>query len=460
MQKLLFLIVLIAPLSSYSQISTSLQERAQNFYENEEYEMARVLYDSLLSLDPDNSLYLENAANSNFYSGNTNRALELYRKARKMEPTNPSILFNMAALFDLQEEKDSAIYYFNLYISLNPSDPHAYNRLAILYLNMEGYEDSAISISKKAILKDPDEPGSYYVNAMAYLGAQRPVDAIFAAKTGLEKDSTFSLLYIPLGLGYFYRNDYAEANRYFETGLEYASDKNIFIDYAVQSRLLKNTDKENTEFMNISEIRFKEFRAENLNSLVKETNKKDSPWYYPELIKKFNTNPLEFGLDEFFMLYIGFTNDKNYSPYNNENEKLEKLLEEENYNSFLDQGRKYLIKNPADFPKYLDQALISEYFGMNDSHYTNLFCYYGFLKAITASGNGSSIDEAMIVTYVSHEYAIASEMDYDVISQSLLEEKTEVYDLLKVMTTDGEEKNLYFNISIPYSWLGKTGLKK
>lgn len=460
MQKFLLILMILFSVKAYSQDSGSLLERAVDFYENKEYGMALAVYDSLLNMDPANPDYLENIADIYLHLGNINEALKFYRKANQIEPNNPAIIFRLASIFDNQQVKDSALLYFNRYISLKPDDPNAYNRLAIIYLDMEGYEDSAVAYTKKAIQIDPDELRSYYVNAMAYLSLQQPVDAIFASKAGLAIDSTYSLLYIPLGLGYFYRNDYYEANRYFETGLEYAVDKSLFIDYAVQSRLLDNTDSETMNMLSISEIRFKDIRSRNLNSLMEETRLNDSPYYYPDLVKKFYNNPLEFGLDEFFMLYIGFTEDKNYSAYSEEKEMLEQLLEGEKYGNYLEEGRKYLIENPADFPFYLNMAAISEYLGISDDHYRNLYCYYGFLKAITATGDGNSMENAMIVTYLTHEYTIASELGYSVKSNSLIEQKKEVYDKLILVNKQGMEKELYFNISIPYRWLDRAGKKK
>jgi tetratricopeptide (TPR) repeat protein len=458
MQKLILLIFMAIPAYCLAQGPGNLEARAEKLFNNEEYKMASVLYDSLLLASPDNFGYLIKAGQSHMNTGYTSRALSLFRIANKLAPENPELIFLIASVFDIQDNTDSAIHYFKQYISLRPNDPHAYNRLAILYLDRTGYEDSAIAVSERGIQQDPSNPGSYYVNSMALLNAGREVDAIFSARSGLKKDSTYSLLYVPLGLGYFYRNDFKEANRNFETGMNYASDKSLFIDYAVQSRLLQNTNKEMMETLTNSEARFREFHSGNISSLLKETEKDESPWYYPDLLKKFNSNPLEFGLEDFFMLYLGFTKDKNYSPYLNNTERLDKLLEEENYGSYLNEGRNYMIENPADFPLYLNLAAVSEYLGISESQYKNLYCYYGFLKAITASGSGISIDQAFVVTYVSHEYTVVSQMGYEVKSQSLVEEKKQQYDRLKVVDSNDQEKEVYFNISIPRSWLAKKRL--
>lgn len=447
----IFLIILHYPL--YSQNLSGLKQRADNLYLAGEYGMATTLYDSLLRFQPGNIEYIKRSASSYLHSGKIETAKNRFLNALMITPSDPEITFSLGDAYDRLGMGDSAIYYFQQFINLKPEDPYAYNRLAVIYMELQGYEDSAVQVSSRGVGKNPHNPDSWYMLAMSYINASRPVDAIVSAKEGLEKDSLHSILYIPLGLGYLLRNDYEQASTCFEKGMEMSEEKSIFIEYAVKAKLLDNTDPEIMSEFQPENLKFREFNSDNLNNLLAETKDKNSPYYYPGLVKRFNNDPVSFGLDEFLMLYLGFTGDKSYSPYYNENEELEDLREQKNYTSYFEEGRKYLIRNPADFPLYLNMAGIAEYLGLHDRQYLNLFCYYGFLNAIFATGNGKTQKQAYIVTYISHEYSIISEMGFSLISQSLLENKNQYYDMLKVVDQEEKENNFYFNITIPYRWM-------
>ncbi|MFW5819670.1 MAG: DUF4919 domain-containing protein [Bacteroidota bacterium] len=447
---ILFLITMGSILLLKAQDYTKLQERANYFYENEEYGIAIRLYDSLLSKFPENTLYLTRVADSYKNTGNIKKAISFYREALATDNFASDAMFGLASIYDETGNMDSAIYFFRNYINLHPDSPTGYNRLAISYMNMQGFKDSAIRVSKKAIEVDPDNPRSYYVNAMAYLNSSLPVDAIISAQKGLEYDSTYALLYMPLGIGYLQRGDYEKAYDFLKKGKEKSNEKEVFVEYMSISRLYMNTDKKKIEPEENNRVYFSRIHSKDLEKLVKNVRDESSDYHYPDLLAKFNDHPLDFQLDEFFMLYLGFTTDKNYTPYFPENDVLDRLWESQKYQEYLNEARIYLLEHPVDYHIYHKMASVADYLGLEKLYYESLYRYQGFLRALMASGTGASVKEAMVICFPWHKNSIMSELGYSILDQTVIKVKNEVYERVTAADALGNKKDLYFNISIPY----------
>lgn len=450
---LLFIIGSAAILSA--QNYPDMEERANEFFENEEYSMALRLYDSLINKFPRNPFYLTRAADSYLNIGNIEKAISIYKEALEADSLYSDAIFKLASLYDETGIPDSSIHYFRKYINLHPDAPNGYNRLAIAFMSQPGYEDSAIDVSKQSIKIDPDNPRSYYVNAIAYLNNSLPVSAISAARKGLRYDTTYALLYMPLGIGYLHRGDYKEAYDFLKKGMAKSNEKEVFVEYTSIAKLYLNTGTKHIKQEDNNRVYFSRIHTKNLDKLLKEVRKESSEYYYPDLLAKFNDHLLEFRLDEFFMLYLGYTTDKNYSPYFPENEVLEKLWDNEKYNEYINEARIYLLEHPVNFHIYLKMARVSEYLDQEELHFKNQFRYHGFLKALMATGNGESTKEAITICFPWHKNSIMSEMGYEILEHTIIKDENEVFERVTGKDKAGNKKEVYFNISIPYKELEK-----
>ncbi len=450
----LFLSVFLAT-TLMAQNYSRIEKRANNYYENEEYSMALPLYDSLLNQFPENTFYLTRMGDCYFHTGKTEKAIKKYHKAYNADGKYADAVFKLGSAYDRLGKADSAIYFFKDYLKIRPEDPNGYNRLAIVYMSKPGYEDSAVNVSERGIKTEPKNPRPYYINAMAYLNKSRPVDAIFAAREGLKHDSSYSMLYMPLGIGHLRRGNYKEANEFLEKGMSLSDDKGIFVEYASFSRVLRNTDKKQIKQADNNKIYFSKINTRDIEKLIKEVRNEKSDYYYPDMLRKFNDNTLSFSLDEFFMLYIGYTTDKNYKPYFPENEELIQLWEDKMYIEYLDKGEKYLLEHPVSFHIYLKMATIADYLDLSEEHYKYSFQYQGFLNAVMASGSGRSTKDAMIICYPWHENTVMSEMGLEVLEQTMLKEKDQVFEHVTGRDVGGYKKDVFFNITIAYRALEK-----
>ena len=72
-----------------------------------------------------------------------------------------------------------------------------------------------------------------------------------------------------------------------------------------------------------------------------------------------------------------------------------------------------------------------------------------------AGGNGTSLDDAIIISDCSHfegvdqEYIVLKKRfgDYKLIKQSLIDERGKIYDLLEIKLEDGRKIKVYFEIT-------------
>ena len=437
-----------------SQDFSELEDQAKLLFSYEEYEMAKILYDSLFMMDDDNANYAQSLGDCYLNTSYPEIAIKYYKKVISLAPMSSNVFYTMASAYDLTNKPDSAILFFKKYHQRHELEANVCNRIAILYLDLENSQDSAIKYAQKAISVDPNMPDGYYTLSMIYVDLLRFKDAIYTAQAGINIDNEYGLLYMPLGLGHFYQKDYTKAIEFFEKGWKIPGLEKMFVNYLAFSKLLANTSEEDIDgdFENIS---FNSIKMKNLDKIIASTRDPQSKYYYSKLLKDFQDNFHEFGLDDYAMFYIGFTNDMAYLPYKSENLNLNELLQMENYDLIQELTENKLDTIPTDFPLYWWLSKVSErnsdYFYQLD----NLLKYYGFSQAILATGDGASEESAFLITFIHHEYEIMYQLGMSVLEQTLLNNRDHSFDVLKGTNNYENEKSIYFNIDLPLSALKK-----
>lgn len=115
----------------------------------------------------------------------------------------------------------AALDAFNVAIAANPDHaPQAYYYRALLYNQMERYEDALADLDK-ALEQEPHFPQAYAARGALYLTLDRPASAVEdlkrAIELGLTDDPT---VYLNLGLAYFHLDIYDAAEANFRKALE------------------------------------------------------------------------------------------------------------------------------------------------------------------------------------------------------------------------------------------------
>lgn len=195
-----------------------------------------------------------------------------------------------------------------------------------------------------------------------------------------------------------------------------------------------------------------------LDLIKKNIKDKSSTFYYPSLIKRFENGDTTLTAEQFKHIYYGHSFAGDSSPYS-ENIGLDtffKLYKEENFRAALPFGLKAIHADPVNLKLTFKLLICCHALEQKDS--AKLFArrYYPLLDVIYDSGDGKSIETAMVVTTVSDEYEILRDNKLESVGQSLLDGPTDKL----VLDQDSQEKEpkvkeLFFNVEISFAQMRK-----
>ncbi len=446
---------MIFPSVAIAQKTDSLLNKAGFYYENEEYMLAIPRLTEYLHRFPDDFSAIQMRGNCYRETGQNRLAIHDYLSALKFRNDEADLIYNLGIAYDKELDTDSAIYYFQKFVNLEPERSEGYIRLSILFMYTHPeWGDSAVYYAGKAVHSDPENPMNYNFLAMAYYSSDQNKNALETALRGLAIDSSIYILNRTAGISSFFMKDYKSAINYFERAYNLNPEDFISLDYKIQTMLLQNTNPEKFSFPSGGVISLNGIFSGNIRNTEKQVLNLNGPYAYKKLINKFRSTPLKMSLDEFFMLYFGSSTQGGYAPY--KKPSTEKNPENDLNNKALDL-EEILFKNPADFPLYLILADTYLEFGNVEKYFENRFKYFGFTESIKAAGDGLTPAKAYIVTDVSHEYNIMVSLGYSITAQRLVKHDKKYYDVLTGQDDNNVEVLIYFNIDKPYGTLSKKG---
>ena len=128
----------------------SLIQRADEAFENSEYEKAFALLTEADAKDPKNPDTIFKMAYVLNEKGDTVSALNYYANALELDPKNEYIHNSMASIYRKNKEYASAKMHLSASIDIEPNNAVTYYNYGNLLVNME-YEDEAKVMYKKAL---------------------------------------------------------------------------------------------------------------------------------------------------------------------------------------------------------------------------------------------------------------------------------------------------------------------
>jgi hypothetical protein len=182
---------------------------------------------------------------------------------------------------------------------------------------------------------------------------------------------------------------------------------------------------------------------------------KDSPFYYPALLKRYMANDTMLTLFEYHYLYYGFTKQPNYKPYGGPGELAALQLVEKGR---LEEARQLLLSEFKKAPFSL--SLIFRLGSVADMQQKPaearmwLLKFDGLLLTIIDSGDGRSEETAWVVISQQDELPVMGILGLESQGQGLLESK---YDVQMLVTPNKlESDKLYFNLQVPIEHMSKS----
>ena len=132
---------------------------------------------------------------------------------------------------------------------------------------------------------------------------------------------------------------------------------------------------------------------------------KNSNSYYPKLLKRFNGFDSTLTIEDYALIYYGFSFQDAYLKNQPDERALNKLQKEENYEGLILESKKIMAVNPVSLTANdcMSYALLKTGHSKTEwKKYQDRF--RAIRRVIASSGNGMTCESAYKVIYVSDEY--------------------------------------------------------
>ena len=126
-----------------------------------------------------------------------------------------------------------------------------------------------------------------------------------------------------------------------------------------------------------------------------------------------------------------------------------KALGDKSYDKAIDTAGKILTENYLDIDAHLISAIVSKRKNDQERQKLHDFVGKGLFRSILASGDGKSPETAYVVISVDEEYSFLRIQGLRTQEQSLVPLNGHHYDVMKVVSADGGQSTVYFNIDRP-----------
>jgi len=178
-----------------------------------------------------------------------------------------------------------------------------------------------------------------------------------------------------------------------------------------------------------------------------EVNNQESDSFYPKLLKRFNDFDSTLTLQNYSLIYYGFSFQDNYLKNSPKDDKLDELLKSNDYEKVVLECQKILDSNPVSLLANNKMGFALFKLKKPESEWSKYQKRYRAIrKVIVYSGNGLTPETAFKVIYVSDEYDILYDyFEIPKIQRQTLESSCDKFD---VTPSDYYKvKEVYFDIS-------------
>lgn len=434
---------------------------------------ATIFIQSAKILKPDTAEYYAIEGSIYLLNDQVDTAFSLFEIALSKDKYNSKANFYISYIYSLNDYLDSALKYIDIALSKNKKADYYKLKTDILY-KQERYTDALFEIDK-AIKLDNSTPnivvkakihnileqyrdvlnlvlprlhGNFdkdltYYTIVSYYNLGMTDSAFYYLSYAHQKDPNNDLFYYLEGYLNYNIKNYQNAYINFKAAIKLNPSEPDYFYLYCESIILMNTD---STILNINK-KFIDLNQENMAKMKKLSNSKKSKYYFPKLKAKFNAFSSSFSLDDYFMLYYGYSIQPGFSGYSNSNPDIAKLYEDNKYDDCINLSKKFISDHPTSIVSYY--YLANSYYSLKnyDLALKYLTPYYGFIYGIIATGDGMSKENAYIVTSVVDEYSILNFFNTKFAGQKLLSDKKHNYDVINYLEKD-KKNSIFFNIDL------------
>ena len=203
--------------------------------------------------------------------------------------------------------------------------------------------------------------------------------------------------------------------------------------------------------------------APDYKQIKKAIGSKDSGFYYPELLRRFESADTTLTTEQIRYFYYGTATQSSYNPYNISNYKEVKevlsgdAITEDDWKRAAQIVEKHLESDPTNLRFYIyKQIVYSNLYGKESQEANKAYRQVMMLfSAITSTGDGKTPETAFHVISTADEYGLMDMLGLSLKSQSLIERHGRSYDLMEVKENKFGLESLYFDVTICMESLNK-----
>ena len=219
-------------------------DTAANYYNNKDYQSAIKEY---LDIQPATSNTMLGVASCYQNLGETDKAIEYYKKALELSPANSDIAYYIAALYTDKEDIENAKIYAEKSIALNKTNKNAKELLsninaqlesqkltqAIELFDKEQYSDS-LNYLNEILTKNPKESYALYYRGMIYDTQQKYSEAVSDYKKAISINPDLLIVNYLIGIDFDMQEKYKDAISYYRAFTATYSEDDDYLKYAKQ----------------------------------------------------------------------------------------------------------------------------------------------------------------------------------------------------------------------------------
>lgn len=189
--------------------------------------------------------------------------------------------------------------------------------------------------------------------------------------------------------------------------------------------------------------------------IKKAIDTKDSEFYYPELLRRFQEADTTLTPEQVYHFYYGTATRSSYDPYGSDHLKevhdalSGDTITEENWKEAAQLIEKQLETDPTNLRFHLyKQIVCSHLYGVGSKEHKDAVKQMRMLvDAVMMSGNGRSVETAIHVLSVPDEYGLLEVFGFSLQSQSLVKKHGRSYDAMALKDNKYGIKTMYFDVT-------------
>lgn len=439
LQSLLLLSFLFSFFFAYSQKPSELKKQADSLYQASDFVSAGKIYEKLLQ--EDSTLVEAHHRRGTCYLqlGESLRAEPYLQQALQIDSNYAKSYYNLGLIRVQNEQFEEGLAFFQAFYKREPQDPEGVYNIAFAFASLS-QQDSFDTYFQRGMNLDSKVLYPYENGADAYLFFGQGGKAEYFIEKGLLQFPAEVKLY-EKAISIYEQLEKPDKvlDIYQRAKSQFPSEIRWYHGVAIK-RVQANTAP---EVIFTSEKETRKFRTISVSHIAEMDDwlkDKKGGYRYEALLKKWQKTPKEMALDEYFMLYYGFSKQKDFDPTAEASykqfETFQAFLEEGDLEGALDAIEAAIQLTPSKVDYYYWKANCLANMQDYEGFESGIQDYYGFALSILYSGDGTSFETAYITTNQADKFSIMELLNLKVSDTLNVEHEGNSFQIL----IDQEEK--------------------